>query len=68
MLTLHYAHALPGILVNGAWPGYTATDLNGGRGMQTVTQGTDAIVRLALLPPDGPTGTLQGREGIADPW
>lgn len=68
MLTLHYAHALPGILVNAAWPGYTATDLNDGQGTQTVAEGTDAIVRLATLPPDGLTGTLQGRDGVADPW
>jgi hypothetical protein len=29
------------------------------RGTQTVTEGTDAIVHLATLPPDGPTGTFQ---------
>jgi NAD(P)-dependent dehydrogenase (short-subunit alcohol dehydrogenase family) len=68
MLTLHYAHALPQIRVNAAWPGYTATDLNDGQGTQTVTEGTDAIVRLATLPADGPTGTVQGQDGVVDPW
>jgi NAD(P)-dependent dehydrogenase (short-subunit alcohol dehydrogenase family) len=68
MLTLQYAHALPGILINVAWPGYTATDLNDHQGTQTVTEGTDAIVRLATLPPDGPTGTFQGRGGTTTPW
>ena len=68
MLTLQYAHALPGVLVNAAWPGYSATDLNDHQGTQTVTEGTDAIVRLAQLPPGGPTGTFQGRTGAIDPW
>lgn len=57
MLTLEYAQALPGILVNAAWPGYTATDLNDHEGTQTVTEGTEPIVRLATLPPGGPSGT-----------
>ena len=51
-----------------AWPGYTATDLNDHQGTQTVAEGADAIVHLATLPPDGPTGTFQGRGGITDPW
>jgi NAD(P)-dependent dehydrogenase (short-subunit alcohol dehydrogenase family) len=68
MLTLQNAHALPGMLVNAAWPSYTATDLNDHQGTQSVTEGTDAIVRLATLPPGGPSGTFQGREGITDPW
>ncbi len=68
MLTLQYAHALPGILINAAWPGYTATDLNDHQGTQTVTEGTDAIVHLATLPPDGPTGTFHGRGGATTPW
>jgi len=68
MLTLQYAHALPDILINAAWPGYTATDLNNHQGTQTVTEGTDAIVRLATLPPNGPTGTFQGRDGVTTPW
>ena len=63
MLTLKYSRALPGILVNAADPGYTATDLNGGQGTQTVTEGTDAIVHLATLGDDGPTGIFVNRAG-----
>jgi hypothetical protein len=59
--------ALDGILVNAADPGLTGTDFNGNRGIQTVTEGTGAIVRLATLPKDGPTGTFQDRYGIV-PW
>ena len=68
MLTLQYAQSLPGIQVNAAWPGYTATALNDHQGTQTVTEGTDAIVALATLPPDGPTGTMRNRDGAVDPW
>ena len=67
MLTVQYARALHGILVNAADPGFTGTDFNNHRGTQTVTEGTDAIVRLATLPPDGPTGTFQDRHGPV-PW
>jgi NAD(P)-dependent dehydrogenase (short-subunit alcohol dehydrogenase family) len=67
MLTVQYARALDGILVNAADPGFTGTDFNNNRGTQTVTEGTDAIVRLATLPKDGPTGTFQDRYGTV-PW
>jgi NAD(P)-dependent dehydrogenase (short-subunit alcohol dehydrogenase family) len=63
MLTSQYARALPHMRINAADPGYTATDLNGHSGPQTVTQGTDAIVALAQLGPDGPTGTFVDRHG-----
>ena len=65
MLTTMYAKGLPGIRVNAADPGYTATDLNGHSGPQTVTEGTDAIVELATLDADGPTGTYRDRHGVA---
>jgi NAD(P)-dependent dehydrogenase (short-subunit alcohol dehydrogenase family) len=67
MLTVQYARALDGILVNAADPGFTGTDFNSNRGTQTVTEGTDAIVRLATLPKGGPTGTFQDRHGTV-PW
>jgi NAD(P)-dependent dehydrogenase (short-subunit alcohol dehydrogenase family) len=43
------------IAVNSVNPGYTATDLNGNSGPQTVEEGAAEIVRLALLdsPPTG---------------
>jgi NAD(P)-dependent dehydrogenase (short-subunit alcohol dehydrogenase family) len=51
------------IKVNVACPGYTATDLNSFRGTRTVEQGAREAVRLALLGPDGPTGTFSDEEG-----
>jgi NAD(P)-dependent dehydrogenase (short-subunit alcohol dehydrogenase family) len=67
MLTSQYAKALPGMRVNAVDPGYTATDLNGHSGHQTVHEGTDAIVAMATIGPDGPTGTFTDRHG-AVPW
>jgi NAD(P)-dependent dehydrogenase (short-subunit alcohol dehydrogenase family) len=55
------------IKVNAACPGYTATDLNGHRGYQTVAQGAVAPVRLALLPDDGPTGGYFSADQ-QEPW
>jgi NAD(P)-dependent dehydrogenase (short-subunit alcohol dehydrogenase family) len=66
-LTNTYARALPRFRVNAVDPGYTATDLNGHSGHQTVTEGTDAIVAAAQLGPDGPTGKFLDRDGEV-PW
>ncbi|MEX1657732.1 SDR family NAD(P)-dependent oxidoreductase [Streptomyces pseudovenezuelae] len=63
MLTTQYAKSWPDVRVNAADPGYTATDFNGHSGPQTVTEGTDAIVALATIGPDGPTGTFRDRHG-----
>jgi NAD(P)-dependent dehydrogenase (short-subunit alcohol dehydrogenase family) len=67
MLTTQYAKAFPGMRINTVDPGYTATDLNAHRGTQTVTEGTDAIVAMATIGPDGPTGTFVSRDGQV-PW
>ena len=67
MLTLQYAKALPELRINVVDPGYTATDLNHHSGPQTVEQGTDAIVKLATIGKDGPTGTFHDRAGPL-PW
>ena len=69
MLTVHLAYELRGtaIKVNSADPGYTATDLNGHRGTQTIPEGAAETIRLALLPDDGPTGAYSDRKGIV-PW
>jgi NAD(P)-dependent dehydrogenase (short-subunit alcohol dehydrogenase family) len=58
-----YARFLPEIRVNVVDPGYTATDFNGHSGPQTVTEGTDAIVAMATIGADGPTGTFTDRHG-----
>ncbi|MFJ4717367.1 SDR family oxidoreductase [Streptomyces sp. NPDC088785] len=68
-LTVAYARELRGtpIKVNAANPGFTATDMNGHRGHQSVEQGATVAVRLATLGPDGPTGTSQDDNGPV-PW
>ena len=63
MMTMQYAKALPDIRFNAADPGYTATDLNGHSGTQTVTEGTDAIVQLATEGPGHGTGRFVDRHG-----
>ncbi len=69
MLTIQLAVELKdaGIKVNAADPGFTATDLNNHRGHQSVPEGAEAAVRLALLPDDGPTGGFFSRDG-QEPW
>ncbi len=67
MLTTQYAKALPGFRVNAVDPGYTSTDFNDHRGTQSVEEGTDAIVAMANVAADGPTGTFTDRAGSV-PW
>jgi NAD(P)-dependent dehydrogenase (short-subunit alcohol dehydrogenase family) len=72
--TVLYANALrdDGVLVNAAWPGYVATDLNQHRGTLTAEQGAELPVELALLGTDGPTGGFftRAEDGTrkAVPW
>ena len=66
MLTTQYAKALPDVRVNAADPGYTATDLNGHNGTQTVTEGTDAIVTLATESTESTGGTGAGTGRFID--
>jgi NAD(P)-dependent dehydrogenase (short-subunit alcohol dehydrogenase family) len=63
MLTTQYAKELPDIRFNAADPGYTATDFNGHRGTQTVTEGTDAIITLATEDATAGTGRFIDRFG-----
>jgi NAD(P)-dependent dehydrogenase (short-subunit alcohol dehydrogenase family) len=67
MITSQYAKAYPGIKINVVDPGYTATDLNGHRGTQTVEEGTEIIVRMATIGTDGPTGGYFDAAGTV-PW
>jgi NAD(P)-dependent dehydrogenase (short-subunit alcohol dehydrogenase family) len=67
MLTIRYAAAFPRMRINSVDPGFTATDFNEHRGTQTVEEGAEAIVRYALIPADGPTGSFFDRNG-AEPW
>jgi len=63
MLTIRYAAAFPKMRINSVDPGFTATDFNQHRGTQTVEQGAEAILRYALVTPDGPTGGFFDRNG-----
>ncbi|HEV2346258.1 MAG TPA: SDR family NAD(P)-dependent oxidoreductase [Actinocrinis sp.] len=63
MVTIQYAKALPNMRINAVEPGFTATDLNGNTGTQTVEQGAEIIVRMAQVSPDGPTGAYFDAEG-----
>ncbi len=53
MLTVQLAYEFRdgNLAVNSVNPGYTATDLNGNSGTQTVQEGSAEIVRVALLDP-----------------
>ncbi|XP_052170715.1 (+)-neomenthol dehydrogenase-like isoform X6 [Diospyros lotus] len=45
-----------GFRINCACPGYVKTDINGNTGHRSVEEGAECLVKLALLPDDGPTG------------
>jgi NAD(P)-dependent dehydrogenase (short-subunit alcohol dehydrogenase family) len=63
MVTSMYAKAYPAMRINAVDPGYTATDLNGHRGTQTVEEGAQVIVAMAQTGADGPTGTFVDAAG-----
>ena len=69
MLTVQLAWELRDtrIIVNSADPGFTATDLNQHRGTQSIPEGSAEIIRLALLPDDGVSGTFSNAQGVV-PW
>ena len=68
MLTVQLAYEFRdgSIAVNSVNPGYTATDLNGNSGPQTVSEGAAEIVRLALLDSAGTGKFLE--TGGEIPW
>lgn len=67
MVTVQYAKAFGDMRINCVEPGYTATDLNGHQGTQTVEEGAEIIVRMAQVGPDGPTGGYFDAAGPI-PW
>ncbi|MGI5323935.1 SDR family oxidoreductase [Actinomadura nitritigenes] len=67
MVTVQFAKAFPEMRINAVEPGFTATDLNGRTGTQTVEEGAEIIVRMARVAPDGPTGGYFDAEGRL-PW
>lgn len=56
------------IKVNACSPGFIKTNLNNYEGTGTVEEGALEPVRLALLGPDGPTGTFTRWENETIPW
>lgn len=68
-VTLAFALALEStnIKVNAACPGFTSTALNNFNGTRSVEEGAREPVRLALLGPEGPTGTFSDGNGTV-PW
>ncbi|GAA2537422.1 hypothetical protein GCM10010435_00490 [Winogradskya consettensis] len=67
MLTVQYAKAYPGMRINCVDPGFTATDFNNHRGTQAVEEGAEAIIAMAQIGADGPTGAFVDRAGTV-PW
>src|SRR5580704_362476 len=57
-----------GIKVNLVSPGFTKTNLNGYEGTESLEDGSREVVRVALLGPDGPTGTFTRWEKADIPW
>jgi NAD(P)-dependent dehydrogenase (short-subunit alcohol dehydrogenase family) len=56
------------IKVNLVSPAFTSTNLNGYQGTESVEDGSREVVRVALLGPDGPTGTYTRWENETIPW
>jgi NAD(P)-dependent dehydrogenase (short-subunit alcohol dehydrogenase family) len=57
-----------GIKVNAVSPGFIKTNLNNFAGTGTAEEGSREVVRVALLGPDGPTGTFTRWENESIPW
>jgi NAD(P)-dependent dehydrogenase (short-subunit alcohol dehydrogenase family) len=56
------------IKINLVSPAFTKTNLNGYAGTESVEDGSREVVRVALLGPDGPTGTFTRWENSTIPW
>jgi NAD(P)-dependent dehydrogenase (short-subunit alcohol dehydrogenase family) len=56
------------IKINLVSPGFTKTNLNGYQGTQSLEEGAQEVVRVALLGPDGPTDTFTRWENQTIPW
>ncbi|MFI6493788.1 SDR family NAD(P)-dependent oxidoreductase [Streptomyces sp. NPDC050564] len=67
MLSVLYGQAYPRITVTAVDPGFTATDLNGHQGTQSVEEGAAVIIAAATSGADAPTGTFIGAFGPV-PW
>ncbi|XP_027109584.2 (+)-neomenthol dehydrogenase [Coffea arabica] len=63
--TIVVAKKHPHIKINTVCPGFVKTDINFESGTLTAEEGADSIVRLALLPDDGPSGLFFIRSEIS---
>ncbi|KAL3618662.1 (+)-neomenthol dehydrogenase [Castilleja foliolosa] len=59
------AKKYPSFRINSVCPGYVKTDGNFNTGFLTVEEGAESLVRLALLPHDGPSGLFFFRNEVA---
>lgn len=59
------AKKYPDFKVNCVCPGYVKTDMNFRTGRLTVEEGVASIVRIALLPDDGPSGLFFDRAEVS---
>jgi hypothetical protein len=69
MLTVLYAQAYPEIRINAVDPSFTATDLNGHPGTQSVEEGAAVIIAVASggQVGGGTSGAFLGASGPV-PW
>lgn len=59
------AKKYPDFKVNCVCPGFVKTDINFNTGRLTVEEGAASVVRLALLPDDGPSGLFFYRQEVS---
>lgn len=63
MITVQSARAFPAVTFTAVDPGYTATDLNGHTGFQTVEEGAAPVVAAAMAGPGGASGRFLSGSG-----
>jgi NAD(P)-dependent dehydrogenase (short-subunit alcohol dehydrogenase family) len=67
-LSMMIEHENDGIKVNLVSPEFTSTALNNHQGTATIEDGSREVVRVAMLGPDGPSGTFTRWENANIPW
>jgi NAD(P)-dependent dehydrogenase (short-subunit alcohol dehydrogenase family) len=69
MLTVYFAQILANTnaKVNSAHPGWVRTDMGGKEASLSIEEGVETTLRLALLGPDGPTGSFFHKDKVL-PW
>ena len=59
------AKKYPSFRINSVCPGFVKTDINLNTGILTVEEGAASVVKLALLPNDGPSGLFFDRSEVS---